>query len=110
MEKGDIEFLQRVMEQISQSALEFGKAIVPILQKFRDEMSAYYKIIYPVLRKEYESAGCPYGSDDESMWTWLRGKAQFKEESDRTGLSEDDGGNWAKDVLKLKEYLKQRIN
>ncbi len=106
MERSDIEFLQRVMEQISHSALEFGKAIVPILQKFRDEMSAYYKVIYPVLRKEYEAAGCPYGHDDESMWNWLKGKAQF---TANTETPEVDVA-WAKDVMKLQEYMKQRIN
>ncbi len=106
MEKADIEFLQGIMEQIGQSALEFGKAIVPILQKFRDEMNAYYKIIYPVLRKEYESAGCPYGQDEASMWNWLKGKAGFMEGNDNPEVD----GLWAKDVLKLQEYMKQRIN
>lgn len=106
MERSDVEFLQKVMEQISQSALEFGKAIVPILQKFRDEMNAYYKIIYPVLRKEYEAAGCPYGQGDESMWDWLKGKARLMEEDEQP----ETDGLWAKDLLKLQEYMKQRIN
>jgi hypothetical protein len=106
MEKTDIEFLQRIMEQISQSAFEFGQKILPILQKFRDEMTGYYKTIYPILRKEYESAGCPYGQDDESMWSWLKGKARYEPEGELAEVAD----LWAKDVLKLQEYMKDRIN
>lgn len=106
MEKADIEFLQKVMEQISQSAFEFSKAILPVLQKFRDEMTGYYKTIYPILRKEYETAGCPYGLDDESMWSWLKGKAHTAAQEDP--LEEEEF--WVNDVLKLRDYMRSRVN
>lgn len=107
MEKTDIELLQKVMEQISHSAFEFGRKILPVLQKFRDEMTEYYKTIYPILRKEYESVGCPYGDDDESMWKWLKGKARPSEQHDEDHPSETF---WAEDVVKLQDYMKGRIN
>ncbi|MFZ5998006.1 MAG: hypothetical protein ACOYW7_11040 [Nitrospirota bacterium] len=108
MEKSDIEFLQKVMEQISQSAFEFSKAILPVLQKFRDEMTGYYKTIYPILRKEYETAGCPYGLDDESMWSWLKGKAGTLPQEDLD--LPDTEELWVNDVLKLREYMNSRVN
>ncbi|MEW5744516.1 MAG: hypothetical protein AB1805_03615 [Nitrospirota bacterium] len=110
MEKSDIELLQHVMDQISRSAFEFGQKILPVLQKFRDEMTEYYKTIYPILRKEYESAGCPYGNDDESMWDWLKGKARRTEEQEMPEIPETEDAFWAKDLLKLREYMKDRVN
>lgn len=107
MEKSDVELLQKVMEQISRSAFEFGQKILPVLKKFRDEMTEYYKTIYPILRKEYELAGCPNGDDDESMWSWLKGKAQsseFDEESPEPDVL------WAQDALKLHDYMRDRVN
>lgn len=106
MEKTDIEFLQKVMEQISQSAFEFSKAILPVLQKFRDEMTGYYKTIYPILRREYETAGCPYGLEDEGMWNWLKGKAHTAAQDDFLETEE----LWVNDVLKLQDYMKSRVN
>ncbi|MBZ0155075.1 MAG: hypothetical protein K8I29_02535 [Alphaproteobacteria bacterium] len=108
MDKTDVEILRKVMEQISQSAFEFGKDILPILQKFKDEMNTYYRIIHPILRKEYEAAGSPCGMDDDGMWQWLRGKAQKTEEEEKDSIEIED--ILAKDVLKLRDYMRGRYN
>lgn len=106
MERADVELMRRVMEQISQSAMEFGKVILPILQKFKDDMNTYYGIIHPILRKEYESAGSPLGFDDEGMWEWLRGKIGRSDASSAIPIDEIS----VRDVLKLRDYMKGRNN
>lgn len=106
MEKSDIQFLRDILKKINDLTIEFSNTIVPALQRFGDEMDACYKAIYPLLRKEYESAGCPLGSDDDAMWKWFRARTKATESSGAAGAED----MLTKEMLKLRELVKHRIN